>query len=559
MAAKPMLDGVVLEQVQQIGGDQQEIFNQHAVPALEGDFLQDLGRRATRVRLNGILTGPAAVKSLDTLRGKFRAGTPVTFVSDIATATKVSKMLIEEMGLRELAGKPGRFEYALTLAEFIGVAPKKSAPAPPPPPSSPQVNGGNLRVQIGISQRSGIDFSTATVILESVTSGRTLFRTLSNSCAGVWMEQNLRPGPYITKVVSTDPPLFGCAAVTVQGLSTARVTVNPLPAVIAKTFVVHFASGKSFIDPSMRPVLQEAADYALAHPNQKLLIAGHSDGGPAEGNQLLSEQRAEAVFGYLTYRQTPGAVMAAWNSMRTARGDAKSNSWGQREYELILQDLGYFRGQINGNRHLTSAVVSDFQLDHEIQADGLVGNTTWPALIQAYLERSLVDVPAGRFLEQAWLGFGHQLPAKNTASAWRPNRRVELLFVRPGTSPSSRAKWIAVPVEMGSITVAGSIKLDNGTPVRNLGFSLIAPDGECMDGEIPSGPDRGKPMTNITDASGRFAYPDKPKGIGFYTLEVIGPYEARLAGEPPPAAKGAIVTKRLTNSSDALDVTVSRL
>src|SRR5215472_9282794 len=110
MAAKPMLDGVVLEQVQQIGGDQQEIFNQHAVPALEGDFLQDLGRRATRVRLNGILTGPAAVKSLDTLRGKFRAGTPVTFVSDIATATKVSKMLIEEMGLRELAGKPGRFE-----------------------------------------------------------------------------------------------------------------------------------------------------------------------------------------------------------------------------------------------------------------------------------------------------------------------------------------------------------------------------------------------------------------------------------------------------------------
>jgi hypothetical protein len=107
--------------------------------------------------------------------------------------------------------------------------------------------------------------------------------------------------------------------------------------------------------------------------------------------------------------------------------------------------------------------------------------------------------------------------------------------------------------------VRGSIKFDNGTPLANLGYALIAPDGECMDGEVPSGPDRGRPTPSRTDADGSFKYPEKPKGIGVYTLEVIGPYVARLAGEPLSAAKGALVTKRLESSSDVFDVTVSRL
>ena len=83
-------------------------------------------------------------------------------------------------------------------------------------------------------------------------------------------------------------------------------------------------------------------------------------------------------------------------------------------------------------------------------------------------------------------------------------------------------------------------------------------DGEYMDGEKPSGPDRGQPIPGRTAADGTFAYTDKPKGIGNYTLELAGQYVARPAGEPPSAAKGTRVTKRLESSSDLFDVMVSR-
>ena len=106
---RPMLDGVELEQVQKVEAEDEEVLAQHGVPALEGDFLQDLGRRVTRLTLTGVITGADSGDQLKTLREKFRSATPVPFVEDIAVATKVDKVLIEEFGVRELAGKPQRF------------------------------------------------------------------------------------------------------------------------------------------------------------------------------------------------------------------------------------------------------------------------------------------------------------------------------------------------------------------------------------------------------------------------------------------------------------------
>lgn len=119
-----MLDAVELQHVQKVEAEDQEVLAQHGVPALEGDFFQDLGRRVTRVSLLGVMTGDEAGEQLKTLRLKFREAEPVSFVSDIATATTVDKVLIEEFGVRELAGKPARFEYQLTLREYL----------PPPAP-----------------------------------------------------------------------------------------------------------------------------------------------------------------------------------------------------------------------------------------------------------------------------------------------------------------------------------------------------------------------------------------------------------------------------------------
>src|SRR5215472_506330 len=95
--ARPMLDGFELPLVQAIEGREDEALQEHLVPALEGDFLQDLGRRAARFELNGVLTGADAATSLKTLREKHRKATAVSFVTDIATATKVGNVLIETL------------------------------------------------------------------------------------------------------------------------------------------------------------------------------------------------------------------------------------------------------------------------------------------------------------------------------------------------------------------------------------------------------------------------------------------------------------------------------
>ncbi|MGZ5483342.1 MAG: DNA circularization N-terminal domain-containing protein, partial [Pyrinomonadaceae bacterium] len=80
----PMLDDVELKHVQKVEAEDEQVLAEHGVPALEGDFLQDLGRRVTRFTLIGVMTGTEAGEQLKTLRLKFRDAEPVSFVSDIA-------------------------------------------------------------------------------------------------------------------------------------------------------------------------------------------------------------------------------------------------------------------------------------------------------------------------------------------------------------------------------------------------------------------------------------------------------------------------------------------
>jgi hypothetical protein len=118
-----MLGDVELSLVQTVQVDEDQVVRQHAVAGLEGDFLQRLGRRAHRIELRGVLIGGKVRPALEQLRVKYRAAQPVSFVADIATATKVHQVLIEELGVRELAGTPERYAYAFTLREYLA-APK---------------------------------------------------------------------------------------------------------------------------------------------------------------------------------------------------------------------------------------------------------------------------------------------------------------------------------------------------------------------------------------------------------------------------------------------------
>src|SRR5687767_5726604 len=134
MQSKQMLEEVELEQEQEIGSRDNTVREQNSILEQEGDFLQDLGRRSVRVELSGVLTSGDAADGLKKLRDKFQAAEAVSFVSDISTATAVDKVLIGELNVEEVAGTPERFEYAISLLEFVPPPKAETEPAQPPTP-----------------------------------------------------------------------------------------------------------------------------------------------------------------------------------------------------------------------------------------------------------------------------------------------------------------------------------------------------------------------------------------------------------------------------------------
>lgn len=450
-----MVDDVELQHVQKVEAEDQQILAQHGVPALEGDFLQDLGRRVTRLTLTGVITGPDAGEQLKTLRLKFRNAEPVTFVSDIATATTVDKVLIEEFGVRELAGKPARFEFQLTLREFKPPpATEEEEPPPPPPPSPPppSVETGTLVVTVTVEGEPDFDFSKVTVTVEGTKDDGTELSplTLANRAENVWTEQNMVLGSFTVRaVVTEEPAMSGTAQTAVRAGQTAPAQINLQPgAIIATTFVVHFRFDNSFIEPCMREVLDQVAQHAADNTGEKILIVGHTDKtGSDRYNQSLSERRARSVFAYLNFKNNQLNAEAEWKDLRQRATGALPqlrDTWGTRQYQYMLQSLSFYPGTIDGDHGpLTDDAVRTFRAAKRLPPGTTVNDDVWDALIHDYLSQTSHTIPTGQFLRNAkdpcdggtlrWLGCGEEdplpLPQPPTANAHRQYRRAEMLFV----------------------------------------------------------------------------------------------------------------------------------
>lgn len=627
---RPMLGDVELQQVQQMTVDGDQLLVEHGVPALEGDFLQRLNRRATRITLSGVLTGAAAGEQLKSLRDKFRAAEPVSFIADIATATQVGQVLIGEMGVRELAGKPQRFAYAFTLREFVPPPPPREEP-PPPEPEPPETETGTLVVEVTVEGQPNFDFGTVTVSVEGTQEdGATLSRTLTNRENNVWTETEMPPGTYTARAAVTEPQaMSGMAPATVSAGQTTQTSINlRSTSRIAKTFVVHFRFDKAFVEPCMRPVLRQVAQYATAHRSEKLVIIGHTDkAGTKSYNQSLSERRARAVFAYLTFGlnlTSRTAALTDWNALRERRPAGElptlKDSWDTREYQHILQDLGFYPGAVDGDHGpLTDEAVRAYRCHKGLPPGANVDGDVWQALIEDYLAQDALAVPESQFFPNCsneilkWLGCGEEDPLDRRETAFRPSRRVELLFVQadqlpcqvpqpvtfdlpapgavnagwcldsgggshccivspalqPGTNnpqpcpTDPNGPWCRQPAEPGTITVAGSIRRErpDGTlePVPNQAFVLIAPNGRFKADEQPNGePAPGRTRGGSGADRGAFEFPGLP--LGFYSLEVIAPPSApvlvRLLEAGDRDIKGNAVCKALRSAGDRLDVVI---
>jgi outer membrane protein OmpA-like peptidoglycan-associated protein len=613
MSLRPMLGDIELQQVQFIDSDQDQVLARHDVPALEGDFWQGLGRRAGTFSLAGVLSGVEAGEGLSSLREKFRAAEPISFVADIAAANRVDQVLIEEMEVREIAGRPLRFEYAFRLREYLPPPPPQQQVVPQTTPPTPATDTGILEVEVIVEGQPDFDHGNTTVTVEGrQDDGNTLSRTLTDRTDNIWRQENFPPGTYTCRaVVPGSPAMTGSAEGTVRAGQTTRVTiVLRAGQVVAVMFMIHHRFDKAFIEPCMRAVLRRVAAYADSHSEENLVIVGHTDeSGSVEYNQSLSERRARAACAFLTFGRDRAAAVAEWNELRRRRpsGVARTvrDSWGTREYQYMLQDLGYYSGNVNGvHDGPTDQAVRTFQSEHGLGVDGVVGDDTWPVLIEEYLARANLAVAEDRFLPNAsngcdggrlkWLGCSERMPVASTPRgqcaepAWRPNRRTELLFVRaetlpctvpqprtwdlpgpgappswclgPGSSdspccfltrdPAETDKWLVQPSEPETVTVRGSIRYADGTPLANARFLLIDPDGEFLTGERVCNAPKGEGIPGRTDANGAFAFTDRQRRVGVYTLEILEPVLARPADDPGVVAKGNVVCKRLDGTSD---------
>ncbi len=120
-----MLADIELSGVQEIHTDEERAIVEHRVPGMAGAVLQDLGRGATAIMLTGVFHGEEVLDDLEGLRETFQAGEPVLFTADITTATDVSDVLIDDLVVREVAGRPNTYRYDIVLMEYV----------PPPAPA----------------------------------------------------------------------------------------------------------------------------------------------------------------------------------------------------------------------------------------------------------------------------------------------------------------------------------------------------------------------------------------------------------------------------------------
>jgi hypothetical protein len=114
---RPMLDDLELPQVQEAALAERRELVEHRAAELDGGVLQDLGRRPSRFTVSGVAAGPEAAEFLEKLNTKFREAQPVAFIADVGAGAAIDRVVVADLRVEEVAGKPGRWRYLLTLAE----------------------------------------------------------------------------------------------------------------------------------------------------------------------------------------------------------------------------------------------------------------------------------------------------------------------------------------------------------------------------------------------------------------------------------------------------------
>ena len=142
MAVKPVLGDWEIPRVAQMRTAEARKFAELEIPGRQGNVLQDLNADPVRVDIGGSLFADEERSAfLSEVRGKFRAGEPLTFVADITEATDVQFVVIDAMQFEQRADRPDEVIYQISLRE--------SPPPPPPPDPLGGIDSGLLDAAAG--------------------------------------------------------------------------------------------------------------------------------------------------------------------------------------------------------------------------------------------------------------------------------------------------------------------------------------------------------------------------------------------------------------------------
>ena len=98
----------------------------HDILGLDGSSVQNLGRSAVRLQVEGIFYDEQAQEQLEELRSIYISREPVDFVAAITGVNNyVGKVTLDRFEVAEHAGEINQFSYSLILSEYSS----------PPPPS----------------------------------------------------------------------------------------------------------------------------------------------------------------------------------------------------------------------------------------------------------------------------------------------------------------------------------------------------------------------------------------------------------------------------------------
>jgi hypothetical protein len=154
---------------------------------------------------------------------------------------------------------------------------------------------------------------------------------------------------------------------------------------------VRFDFDSSFINPPAAEEFKNLATLMKAHPGAPISIFGHADPvGNDDYNKKLSGRRASAVYGMIT-RNTD-----IWEELYS--NPLGRDDWGIKAVQIILLDLGYPPGPIDGKKSdQTTKAIKNFQTDNGLPPSGNADRATRAKLFLAYMDKHCKDESGNPF------------------------------------------------------------------------------------------------------------------------------------------------------------------